>query len=392
MKTQPHSQTDFKGFGDFVEVFRAGTHTDSQGNKQSWTTADLDQMVANHQPTPIVIGHPKTNHPAYGWTEQLQRVGNVLQAKFTQVEPQFSKLVEDGRFKNRSVRIVKTDKGLALGHVGFLGAVPPAIEGLAPIEFNQSGESFDFEFDSRTPSLLAMMMRNMREFLIAKFSVEDADKVMPNWQIDDLIAYTEQQRLADIAEEASEPLEPSATNVTPSQFSKENPVTDNTKPTAAELAAQQQVADFAQQNKTLQQQLDEERKKNRRIADKAVIDAQIARGVKPALLEGAADFMMALSDETNSFEFAQGTGDTATTIKTNQRDYFKDLLNHLPAAVKFGETDFSHDVETVAHSDFSMPQGATVNPEQLALRDKALDYQRKNGGDFVTAYKAIGGK
>ena len=53
----------------WVEIFRAGRHTDSQGRSADFTAADLDRTVslfdpAHHEP-PAVIGHPKDNAPAW---------------------------------------------------------------------------------------------------------------------------------------------------------------------------------------------------------------------------------------------------------------------------------------------------------------------------------------
>ncbi|MDD5272175.1 MAG: hypothetical protein PHU14_05600, partial [Methylovulum sp.] len=126
MKKKPLS--DFKGFGDYIEVFRAGKQTDSKGDTRVWTVGDIDQIVAHHcassEPVPMVIGHPTDTAPSYGWSRDFKREGDVLLAKFSQVEPAFEKMVREGRFRNRSVRIIKGRDGLRLGHVGWLGALP----------------------------------------------------------------------------------------------------------------------------------------------------------------------------------------------------------------------------------------------------------------------------
>lgn len=131
----------------WIEIFKTGVHKDSKGRERTWTAADLDKMVTMYTPAdheaPAVIGHPKDNHPAYGWVAELKRVGELLLAKFKQVAPEFSAMVEQGMFKKRSIR-VNVDG--SLGHVGFLGAVPPAIKGLKDIEFAQDEEGFDYDY------------------------------------------------------------------------------------------------------------------------------------------------------------------------------------------------------------------------------------------------------
>jgi hypothetical protein len=131
----------------WFEIFKTGTHQDSKGRERTWTTADLDKMVAMYNPAdheaPMVIGHPKTNDPAYGWAQQLKRVGEKLYALPGQVVPEFAEMVKRGLFKKRSIRV---NPDGSLGHIGFLGAVPPAIKGLKDMEFAQDEKSFDYDY------------------------------------------------------------------------------------------------------------------------------------------------------------------------------------------------------------------------------------------------------
>jgi len=139
----------FKGFDDYFEIFRGGTQTDSNGEEH-----DGDQLISkavasfkpgDHEP-PIVIGHPAENAPAYGWIEDIKTTVNdgvkVLWAKAKQVVPEFSAAVEQGLFKKRSASFYPDGR---LRHVGFLGAVPPAVKGLADIGFTEQGVVFEFE-------------------------------------------------------------------------------------------------------------------------------------------------------------------------------------------------------------------------------------------------------
>ncbi|WP_211296639.1 hypothetical protein [Neisseria iguanae] len=48
---------------------------------------------------PLVIGHPKTDAPAYGWVGGLQADGGVLSADFAQMDDDFVGLVQSGRYK-----------------------------------------------------------------------------------------------------------------------------------------------------------------------------------------------------------------------------------------------------------------------------------------------------
>ena len=118
----------------WIETFKTGTHTDNQGQNRTVTAADLDRMVTNynsaHHEAPLVIGHPKNNAPAYGWVEALKRIGKTLYFKARQVVPEFAEMVKSGLFKKRSVSIYPDG---TLKHIGFLGAMPPAVKGLRDI-------------------------------------------------------------------------------------------------------------------------------------------------------------------------------------------------------------------------------------------------------------------
>lgn len=134
------------------EIFRTGTHTSLNGQSKNFSDSDLDTIASSYNPSeheaPIVIGHPETNAPAYGWIEKLKRVGDRLVAFPKQVSNEFSELVKSGAFKKRSISITPD---LKLNHVGFLGAAAPAVKGLKDVEFaeNPDEQNFaSFELDS----------------------------------------------------------------------------------------------------------------------------------------------------------------------------------------------------------------------------------------------------
>jgi len=136
--------------GQWIEVFRAGDY----GQKGKFTTADLDRMIANYDPAkheaPVTMGHPEHDAPAYGWTESLKREGNVLFAKLKQVPESFEQLVSAGRFKKRSIGLYQSGNGPMLRHIGFLGAMPPEVKGLADVKFGQEKfEAIDFTEEKR---------------------------------------------------------------------------------------------------------------------------------------------------------------------------------------------------------------------------------------------------
>lgn len=124
-----------------IEIFRAGKRLDAHGNEFDITVENLKQVVDSYNPAyheaPIVIGHPKMNTPAYAWVESVSLDGDVLKATLKQIDPEFNELVKSGKYKKVSASFYTPDspsnphKGAwSLRHVGFLGAMPPAVKGL----------------------------------------------------------------------------------------------------------------------------------------------------------------------------------------------------------------------------------------------------------------------
>ena len=120
-----------------IEIFKTGKHTDSNGNTREWTEDDLSKIVNSYNPqvheAPVVIGHPKDNAPAFGWVETLKKEGGVLYAQVKDLVPEFVDTVRKGLYKKRSISLYPD---MSLRHIGFLGALPPAIKGLADISFS----------------------------------------------------------------------------------------------------------------------------------------------------------------------------------------------------------------------------------------------------------------
>jgi hypothetical protein len=133
--------------GQWIEIFRAGDY----GKNGSYTPQDLDHVVASYNPdfheSPAVIGHPETNGPAYGWVAGVKRDGDTLLAKLRDVDPQFEEMLRAGKFKKRSASFYRKPEGIELRHIGFLGAQPPEVKGLAAIKFEEGFETAEVVFE-----------------------------------------------------------------------------------------------------------------------------------------------------------------------------------------------------------------------------------------------------
>lgn len=148
---------------DWIEIFRVGKHVDGAGEEKEWQKEDLDRIVSSYNPAwheaPVVIGHPETDSPAYGWVEALKREGEFLLAKLKDLAPEFLDWVRRGFYKKRSIALYPD---LTLRHIGFLGAVPPAIKGLADVKFRESGRITICFSDSELKGVIEM--ENLKDF------------------------------------------------------------------------------------------------------------------------------------------------------------------------------------------------------------------------------------
>ena len=184
-----------------LHIFRAGRHTASCGTTLDFDETALQGAVDAYDPAlheaPLVIGHPRDNGPAFGWIRGLSYAEGDLSAEPHQVNDDFAELVKQGAYKKISASFYSPDAptnpapgAWYLRHVGFLGAQPPAIKGLAAIGFNEAEEGV-VEFGDRDAGhandlITAGFMRRLREWLLQKYGREDADDVVPAYLVEDM--------------------------------------------------------------------------------------------------------------------------------------------------------------------------------------------------------------
>jgi hypothetical protein len=108
------------------------------------TPEDIAATASAYDPAryraPVVIGHPETDDPAWGWVlgASAQADGLWLDVELL---PEMADLVRSRRYQAVSVALWTPDApgnptpGVwALKHLGFLGAAAPAVKGLAPVQ------------------------------------------------------------------------------------------------------------------------------------------------------------------------------------------------------------------------------------------------------------------
>lgn len=348
-----------------IHIFRAGSHTAMQGQTIAFGEADLAASAAAYDPAkheaPIVVGHPAADAPAFGWVQSLAAEGGDLNAMPRQVDPAFAEAVAAGRYKKVSASFYQPDSPhnpvpgvYYLRHVGFLGAQPPAVKGLAPVQFaDDGGDCVSFEFaEEDVPGILRRMaglFRGMRDYFVDKEGLEKADAIIPPWTMDWLQedAAVAAAKTADIPafQETNMDKDKKPVTLPPAQYG----TTED--PRVAEL--ERQVANFAE--------------KARRADAQAAVDKALADGrLTPGQAVGLVDFMASLDTDT-AVSFGEGDGATKATPSA----FMTAFLARLPQQVSFGE---------VSKPDHDTIEGLT--PQDVA--QKALCYQETMRGKGIT--------
>jgi len=391
----------FAGLQDWIEVFKAGTHTDSAGNEASFTRADLEQMAANvaGAGVPAVIGHPESDAaPAYAWAKP----GDVkvtdddrLFVKFSDINPDFQAGVDMGAWRERSIKIYRDKlRGWVLAHVGFLGAAPPAIAGMQALAYSGQAPA-DAEVHTFSSSMdvgwamgdVAAALRRMRDWLISTAGLETADAVMPGWSIDSISNAATRINEAARAEPMGNALGTAyaapgaAANPgqagNPQEHHMPSP-TGAAAPAAAPAAAQtftraqldealaQERAQFAAQG----QELAELRAQRQAERIGAQIEGWKAAGVLPPALEpGMAQFMAALEGgQAGEFAFSSAAG--AAETKQTPAQWFAAFMGQLKPLVQLGARS------AAADTDPGETEG-TGTPSNREIADRAAAYQRQ---------------
>lgn len=374
----------FKGLGDWIEVFRAGTHTDSKGRSCTFTEADLDQMVSNLAlgAAPAVLGHPKHNDPAYAWVKPdgAKREGNSLFVKFEDIHPAFEAGVNSGAYRNRSVSVFQDkDAGWRMRHVGWLGAAAPAIDGLTPLDYSAEVDAHEFDAEDWDIGYAlgdtAELLRGLREQLIADKGIEAADAALPNWRI---------QSVADAAERVKAAARAESDQITTGSFSQPNntggDMSISQEQLDAAVAKARKEAEDAAAASFAASQAELIRLQGERQAERigAQITGWTAGGkITPAQTEGLAEFMTSIEGGASDFTFSAAD---KSEVKKSAAQFFAEFMDKLKPVVKLGNQ--SH---FIGAEDVTDPTDAS----QIADRAKSYMKEQSDKGVAVSLPEAV---
>lgn len=342
-----------------IEVLSLGSHHPASGGPPlTFGPRELDEIASSYDPklhrAPIVIGHPRTDDPAWGWIAAVRVEGGRLVAVPEAVDPEFADLVRAERYAKVSVRLYPPDAPSNptpgkwhLRHVGFLGATPPAVKGLRPIEFGDAADCIDIELSEgaapiratgRGLEIVTRTLRRVRDWLTETQGAEAADRII---SAAELAAADQEAR--DAAGYHPLPAEdqapgPAFAEAEAAPKSEEERMTTTTPAPTGDREAdlvrrEQEIA--AREAAQIQRERDAaEALRRQRIADdRMAVAAAVEAGRLPRSLQARAEAVFAeLAGADASVEFAE-----ESTIKTTARQALRDLIASLPLPVETRE-------------------------------------------------------
>lgn len=347
--------------------------------------AIADGYDTNVSEAPIVVGHPKTDAPAYGWVKGLDFEDGSLFASVDEIDADFSDLVSTGRYKKISASFFTpgsannpTPGKYYLRHVGFLGAAAPAVKGLRPVEFSDDADTV--EFSTSIPiggwglHTVAQLFGSIRDWIIERDGKEVADNVVSPFDIDTVSrAAHSADRERDAAESftdvalsdapsSADTEIASATNEPVPQEEPETPLSDPEPQPEGEDGMSTEKPGVEPSRAALEKRATELEAREKKIATKeadfaqreaeneakAFITPLVASGkILPGEEAGAVAFMAGLSKDETA-DFADGDGK-----EQSPHDWFKGFLATMPKRVDFAEQSGRTDSDAVNFEDAS---------------------------------------
>lgn len=373
-----------------IEVFRSGEFKPMVGEAISYSGEDLTKIVEGYDPetspAPIVVGHPKTDTPAYGWVDGFEYDPDAdrLYADAS-IAGEFSETIRAGHYKNVSMSFFKPDApnnpnpgSWYPKHIGFLGAAAPAVSGLKPVSFasDQDGVTFVASFGEAGFEDTASLLRSIRDFFIEKFGMEDADKVLPAYRL---------EWLADTEIRPKEDKPYSFSETPPSTKPKD--VAPMTQMTPEEIAAQKAELDQRKADQDAREAEFALAQATRRAEDNAAFAEELCE--ERRLLPASKDQVVAVLNALPADQDVSFAGEDGKEQKEPLADALKAILKAQPVMVEFGTQDMGDDPASATTASFAS-DGNPIDTDQLAIDQKARAYMNQNPGvDYIAAVQAV---
>lgn len=322
-----------------IRLFKPGQFVSAEGQSLSFSEADLLATAAAYDaeadPAPLVAGHPRHNDPAMGWVKRVFVQDGHLFAEAGDIETSFAEQVRTKRFRKVSVQFYPptsrhnpTPGAWALKHVGFLGAMAPAVKGLGTVSFGEDA---------------------------------DVSAATVNTKAEDSLV--------------------TDTNTTPAPTPTPTPA-----PAAAEASFTERQAKLDARQKELDDRdaaAATTAAEARHAANASFAEDQVKAGkLKPAGTALVVGLLDQLDHETPA-SFGEG-------VELAPADALRKLFDDANPVVSFGAHPDSGAPDAVPTASFSAPEGFSASEDKAALHAKAKALQAKEPGlSMIAAVKRV---
>ena len=349
---------------------------------------------------PIVVGHPADGAPAFGWIASLAADADGLHATPRDVAPELAEAVAAGRYRKVSASLYPP--GAAhhpapetgrwyLRHVGFLGAQPPVVKGLKPVALAEDAGVVTVELslaeDPWLWNVVARLFRGLRDRLIDEADLETADRVLPNYTIENLVRAAERAETDGTPTTYAEPAPPAPAPAQESDMATARPPASIREP--ADLAEREAALDARQAELDARATSLDARdaqhatREAADLAERLVSEGRILpRDQAPLTALLAA---VPATGDGPTVEFAEDDSAAATARPAGA--YLRHLLAGLPVQVDYAERAGAGRTPPAPApaADLTLPRGYTVDPESGATYHRIMDLAEREKIPFEAA-------
>lgn len=327
-----------------LEIFRPGTFISAEGATLTFSASDVAATVAAYDVkkhrAPLVVGHPKMDDPSFGHAVALSlSSSNVVLAEPINVDPEFADAVNNERYDSISASFWAPNNPrnpvpgvYYLRHIGFLGAVPPAVTGLKQPSFADADDA---------------------DLITINFADSQQEPVMTPEEKAALAA--QQQKLKD------------------DQASFANQQSEQQKQATALAAREKALA--AKEAKAREDEINS-------FAEGLIKSGKLL----PVEKTGMVALLGALPAD-QEVSFADGDGKTVSQVSA---DVLRGFLSNLPPRVDFAEHS-AREGDAEQTTSFASPSGFAVDPTRLEQHNKITAHAAKHNITYAAAAVAVGG-
>lgn len=317
----------------YIPIFWSGTHK-NKGSKKEWSADDVKLIFENtkkleDKKIPFTIDHPENDLPVIGWTDMdnlkltFQGDKAIIEAKPTIFSEDILKQVKESGRKKVSIALKGDD--YSIRHIGLVEK--PAVTDLPQIPFSQAeSEDIIFTLDTDMPVFMdwteamlyetsGRLFQSLRDWFIEQKGVDVADKIVSQWDIDQLKSASQFIEMEDNKNNFSEGGQKMADQNIPTEFQAE---LDSKSEEIARLKAELETARKEKQLLEFSEYLNQD-----------AIKTRVVPAVRPKALR-----LMQSLDTVQAYEFTEEGSEAPVSVTPLQE--FKEFIEALPEAVQFG--------------------------------------------------------